>query len=174
MRLLLILTVFVGLGLNIAQGQVGADSLSMQATLDSLVDIQNVNDLEILDLQVYLRPCDTLGSCQNQDSMLYNYLGSATGAAHADIIVQVKNASLVHRLHLKAGRTTGAAHFIQQQTPFRTIANPPQGVTITLAAPNVLVIKIDRCLQAVPFYLEAWLEDDDGNLSVVKTFTIQL
>ena len=177
MKNALFLILFIGLSMNVLKAQIALDSLGLQNTMDSLLLIQNVNNLEIIDLQVYLQPCDTAAcqaamACHNPDSALYSHLAT-TGHAHAEIVVQVKDPSLVHRLHLKAGRSPGANHFVARQTPFRTINNPPQGITITLVSENTLVIHIDRCLQAIPFYLEAWLEDDNGVLSSIETFSIQ-
>ncbi len=183
MKLLYVLLfgLFIPLTLQaqISLPQIPSDSASMQQSMSASVPASQVSDLKIIDLQVYLRPCDTsfcssmLDNQPDPDSILHAHLSSTMGAAFAEIIVKVQDPNLVDQLHLKAGRSIGATHFIEKQTPFHTVANPPQGVTITLVNYDTLHIHIDRCLQALPFHLEAWLENSDGLLSPVKTFSIQ-
>ena len=132
--------------------------------------------LEIVSLRVELTPNDTTTCAamliaSDPTALLCNHFLSANSSAQADVIVKVKNASLIKKLHFKAGRSQGGSQILQSSIAYCS-SSAISGCSISLVDSNTLRIRMNNCVQALPFYLEAWLEDHHGHLSSVKTYSI--
>lgn len=136
--------------------------------------------LEFADLQVYLQPIDRQAASNammstNADSALLAHLSSASAKASVEIRIKLKSPAMVNKIYFKAGRVQGATDFLNYSPSVNgnAFSNPPSGVTIERKSYNKILIKIAECTQSIPFHLEVWLEDHDGNLSPIKTYSIQ-